>query len=1257
MHLLSLNLQKSSAIVTAIYGNFSAPKNQEIVIARGSTLELLRPDDTGKLISICETPLFAVIRSLLPFRLAGANKDYVVVGSDSGKITILEFNADANDWKSVHCEVFGKTGCRRIVPGQYVAADPKGRALMIGSIEKQKFVYIMNRDSANRLTISSPLEAHKTETVIFSICGVDVGFDNPVFAMIELEYKDADEDPTGEAAMEAEKRLTYYELDLGLNHVVRKWSEPISRTANMLLTVPGGDDGPSGVLICGENWVGYKNQGHPEVRTALPRRRDMPIQRGLLITSAAVHKQRGLFFFMLQSELGDLYKVSLTLSPTDKKVVTDVVVTVFDTLPPAVSFCITKTGLMFSASEFGNHMLLQFQNLGDDENAVVAHCVGEEINEELGDDSVSACRVALSFTPSPVLKNLAVTDEIESMAPVTDMIIDDIGGEGTPQIYSLCGRGNRSTMRVLRHGVSVTEMAVSELPGRPNAVWTVRDHQESENDKYIIVSFSNATLVLSIGDDVEEVTDSGFLASVPTLDVALMADNALLQVHPTGIRHIRRDPHSGNEKRISEWKTPGKRQIERASANSRQVAISLAGGEITYFEIDQAGQLVEMKTHDFGHQVACLDVGEVPAGRSRSSFLAVGGYDNTVQILSLEPNDLLVMRSTMMLPKRPESVCLVHMDSEASAAAPEAGSSSAGQKKGYTSAMYLNIGLVNGVLHRVAVDSTAGTMSDSRCRLLGIKPVKLFRVMVRGRRGVLALSTRTWLLYNYQGRYFQAPISYETLEFASNFASEVCPEGIVAIASNTLRIITVDNLGAMFNQTVHPLRYTPRKMLRLPGTSHVAVIETDHNEYGEAEKEKLAAAMAAESSSSENKEQNGDDDMEIDSESTTNGQAVENTVNGTDDDAEGDEEVRLPVRGPLPPTEGHWASCIRIMDPVSGNALELLELTDNEAAFSICTCVFSHISEEMFIVVGTAKDMTLHPRKVTCGYINVYRLLGDRLQLLHKTPLEDVPLALCEFHGKLLVGVGRSIRMFELGKKKLLRKCENKGFPSGIMKLHVNGDRIYASDMSESVHFVKYRRQDNSLVIFADEYSPRYMTTSCILDYDTVAGADKFGNVWVLQLPFKANDDIDNPTGSRLLWDQGLLNGAPTKAQLLTHFHLGEAVTSMVKCSFVPGGEEAIIVATVMGGIYAFLPFRRKDDVEFFQHLEMYMRQEWPSLVQRDHLSYRSYFQPVKDTVDGDLCEQYGRMPPSKQKEIADDLNRTPPEMMKKLEETRNSLL
>lgn len=42
----------------------------------------------------------------------------------------------------MHVETFGKTGCRRIVPGQYLAADPQGRAIMISAVEKQKLVRV-----------------------------------------------------------------------------------------------------------------------------------------------------------------------------------------------------------------------------------------------------------------------------------------------------------------------------------------------------------------------------------------------------------------------------------------------------------------------------------------------------------------------------------------------------------------------------------------------------------------------------------------------------------------------------------------------------------------------------------------------------------------------------------------------------------------------------------------------------------------------------------------------------------------------------------------------------------------------------------------------------------------------------------------------------------------------------------------------------------------------------------------------------------
>jgi splicing factor 3B subunit 3 len=161
----------------------------------------------------------------------------------------------------------------------------------------------------------------------------------------------------------------------------------------------------------------------------------------------------------------------------------------------------------------------------------------------------------------------------------------------------------------------------------------------------------------------------------------------------------------------------------------------------------------------------------------------------------------------------------------------------------------------------------------------------------------------------------------------------------------------------------------------------------------------------------------------------------------------------------------------------------------------------------------------------------------------------------------------------------------------------------------------------------------------------------------VLRLPDNASDQVDNPSGSRILWDQGLLNGAPTKLELLAHYHIGELATSIAACSLIPGGKKVVVAATVMGGLYAFLPLEARDDIDFFSHLEMFMRQETASLCKREHLSYRSYFYPVKNTVDGDLCEKFSSLPYAKQIEFADTQQRTPAEVMKKLEDVRNSLM
>jgi len=339
--------------------------------------------------------------------------------------------------------------------------------------------------------------------------------------------------------------------------------------------------------------------------------------------------------------------------------------------------------------------------------------------------------------------------------------------------------------------------------------------------------------------------------------------------------------------------------------------------------------------------------------------------------------------------------------------------------------------------------------------------------------------------------------------------------------------------------------------------------------------------------------------------------------------------------------------------------LDLIHLDDNEGAISLCTCVFKDRGNEVLLIVGTAKDLIFKPRSHSGGMIHVYKVVdGRQLVLVHKTPVEQPPSALHPFQGRLLVGAGNLLRIYDIGKKKLLKKCEFKSFPNAINKIDTQGDRIYVSDIQESVHFVKYKKAENQLYIFADHPTPRCVTAMSVLDYDSVAAADKFGNIFISRLPAQISDDIEeDPTGAKLQAEQGYLNGAAHKLEDLAFFHVGETINCVLKASLVAGASEVVVYSTLAGSIGILVPFVSREDIDFFTHLEMHMRQQYPTLTGRDHLSFRSYYFPVKDVVDGDLCEQFASLESDKQSLIAQELDRTPMEVIKKLEDIRNRLL
>lgn len=355
-----------------------------------------------------------------------------------------------------------------------------------------------------------------------------------------------------------------------------------------------------------------------------------------------------------------------------------------------------------------------------------------------------------------------------------------------------------------------------------------------------------------------------------------------------------------------------------------------------------------------------------------------------------------------------------------------------------------------------------------------------------------------------------------------------------------------------------------------------------------------------------------------------------------------------------PRAKGHWSSCIQIIDPVEEKkVIETLYLEDNEAALSIAAVSFSSQDEETFLLVGTGKDMVASPPSAACGFIHVYRFQdgGRSLEFIHKTKVELPPRALLAFQGRLAAGVGPDLRIYDLGMRQLLRKAQAiNATPKMIVDLQTQGSRIVCADIQESVSYVAYKFQDNNLIPFVDDVIARWTTSTTMVDYETTAGGDKFGNIWLVRCPSKISEEADEEgTGAHLIHDRNYLGGTANRLESMVNFFCQDIPTSIQKTSLVPGGREVILWAGLQGTIGILVPFESREDVEFFRTLENQLRTEDPPLAGRDHLIYRGYYIPVKGAIDGDLCERYVRLDGTLRERIAGEVERATREVERKL--------
>lgn len=1401
-----------------IHGSFTAPRRQELVTACGSSLELysLQPK-SDRIDPVMRVDSFSQIRALAAFRLPGTRRDYIVLTSDSGSISILSADAATATFKRVHCEPFGKSGCRRIVPGQFLACEPRGRACMVGALEKQKFAYVLNRDAEENLTISSPLEAHKSNFATFAMTSLDVGFENPMFAALERSYEQG-----------AEKVLVYYELDLGLNHVVRKLVSKVRTSSSFLLPVPGHSDGPGGVLVCSFGYVTYrslldeddkgrllsligteKSNGvetgpgnhvsddcNGRLEAKLPFREGTDPDAGMIVSGTAYQgKKDTTFFFLLCNEYGDLIKVELNWD--EEHGATGLRLAYFDTIPaPALDMCIFSSGYLAVAVEGSDTLLLKFRQIDvpDDDPAgglsvsspkkSLSHQDGDQMDVDSapnGTDSHMNGALPSNSTPSrrpgderlaPKLKfkprkrlsylSIANANVIESLAPVTGLCVGRTQGDSSNALICATGRGSSGSIRAVRRGIAVEEHANHPLPFRLTDVFTLKDRIDSINHRFIVVSFKDRTKVLEVGETkVEEMMSSGFELNTATLCANQVSTDSLLQIYANGVRFI----PSGKADDAKEWKPPVPSRIVAACCNNEQAVVALSSGTLVYFEIDsQSGSLQEIeKLPDVlvpsgGDETVTLGAGDegaipalaipkIPPGRRRSGFFVAGdAATSKVRLFRIGQDGAIETLGLHIAPAPIKSLALVDFGIiEKDAVEAAIGTRKKSQASGtiYEPNLALHIGTTQGALIRLSVDAVTGNMSNRTSMFLGPDPVQVEELQIAGIPICIAMGTKPWLLYRQGGRIEISPLSTDPMEHASSFSTEQSPDGFVTSSGSNLRLLAIDLIHALINSALLPHGIssmsvpsqtligcsfnmartrtdgTPRRIFRLiPGRKRMGGGNSDLQGC-----EDLFISVEA------------DHRTCLSSKRSTN--AAENCTDG----APGTKTPR--GTRTVPAGLGSWYSRLQLLklcasqddfeededgedddeldgsdpfvnvNPKSVNVLDSLSLPDRN------TCVLSAISCPLlgpqnadptalsYVVVSISSNLVVSAtsphaatdrkrmgqdgQSMSCS-LWVFKVDREslRLVLLHKTPIAHPVHAMAAFRDMLLVGIGPTLRLYDLGKKQLLRKGEYRlAVENKVSCIAVaGGDRVFVGDMQESVTLFKYirpgllvsrsshggqpSREGGRFVAIASDILPRWVISLEVLDYSTVCGSDKFGNIFVLRLPPELAGATEEFGGVSYTERSSLGSGsrnAQHNLSLEACIHVGSTVVGLTTGSVrgrslplstgdVEGNDDAIIYSTINGALGILCPLKFRGDVDFVSSLEREVRKKFfKSVSGRDHMTYRSSFYPVKNVVDGDLCEAFSGLSHAEQEKCAEGLSRQREDVIRKLDELRSAVL
>lgn len=217
------------------------------------------------------------------------------------------------------------------------------------------------------------------------------------------------------------------------------------------------------------------------------------------------------------------------------------------------------------------------------------------IGSKLGDSQL------VKLSEQPTIENgtfVSVLETYTNLGPILDMLVVDIQKQGQGQLITCSGASKNGSLRVIRSGIGIQEMANIELPG-VKSIWPLRlvgaaAAASGEGgrgrlvDDHLVLSYFNYSKIFSfLGEEFDDIELDGFDLNSQTITCVNVAHAHIVQVTTQSVRLIRVDvgpsqtSHDNDDDDddyscalACEWKPPGGEMISVAVANSGECLLA-----------------------------------------------------------------------------------------------------------------------------------------------------------------------------------------------------------------------------------------------------------------------------------------------------------------------------------------------------------------------------------------------------------------------------------------------------------------------------------------------------------------------------------------------------------------------------------------------------------------------------------------------------------------------------------------------------------